>query len=239
MHGGAAHAARGLVLAERPVRRVQKTEALAHPRLQVLAVHLKRHIAPYVHFPQIDRRMTVADPFGDDLADAARGLQTDGIQAGGDEAVLELRRFAQVIAHVRREALRAAEELLNARALERRHPPHGIHEHRLEVREIALDLAEREILGDALRAPGPRIRLERAHEQLAGVVLEVAAMIVIAQHRHARIESRHILEEHVVVLARLQRHGDADACREIACPHAGAEHDILRIDGALLGVDSR
>ncbi len=59
-------------------------------------------------------------------------------------------------------------------------------------------------------------------------------MIVVAQHRHARIESRHILEEHVVVLARLQRHGDTDAGREITRPHAGAKDDILRIDGALL-----
>ncbi len=157
VQGRAPHAARGLVLAERPVRCVQKTQTLAHPRLQVLAVHLKRHIAPHVHFPQIDRRMAVTDPFGHDLADAARGLQTDGIQARSDEAVLELGRFAQVIAHVRCEALRAAKEFLDAGALERRHAAHGVHEDRLEVGKIAVDLAEREIFGNAVRAPWTRV----------------------------------------------------------------------------------
>jgi len=54
------------------------------------------------------------------------------------------------------------------------------------VLEIAVDLAEGEILRNAVLAPGTGVRLEGAHQQFAGVVLEVAAVIVIAQHRQVR-----------------------------------------------------
>jgi hypothetical protein len=79
-------------------------------------------------------------------------------------------------------------------------------------------------------APGPRMRLEGAHQQLAGVVLEVAAMIVVAQHRHVGRQAGHVLEQHVVVFAGMQRHGHADAGREIPGPHAAAEHHVVGVD---------
>ena len=135
------------------MRRIQKPQALAHARVQISAIHLERHVPPDIHLPQIDRRVTVSDPLRHHLADAARRLQSDGVQSRGDEAVLKLRGLAEVIAHVRCEALGAAEELLNAGALERGHAAHGIDQHGLEVGEIPRDLTEGEIIGDALACP--------------------------------------------------------------------------------------
>ena len=218
------------------MRGVQKTEALRYALPQVFAVDLERHIAPHVDFPQIERRVPVADPFGDDLADAAGGLQTDGVESGGDKAILQFGRLAQVVAHIRCKALRAAKEFLNAGLLERGYPAHRVHQHRFEVAEVTGNLAEGEILGNPFRAPRPRIRLEGADQEFPGVVFEVAAVIVIAQHRHIRMQSGHVLEQHIVVFAGMQRHGDADARGEIPGPHAAAQHHIVRIDAAVLGV---
>ena len=44
-------------------------------------------------------------------------------------------------------------------------------------------LAELEVLGDAVHAPGLGHRLEGADQQLAGILLDVDAAVGIAQHR--------------------------------------------------------
>ena len=56
----------------------------------------------------------VDDPVGEQAADAAAGEDADGVEPRGDEVVLELGRLADDGAQVGREALRAAEELLDA-----------------------------------------------------------------------------------------------------------------------------
>ena len=86
--------------------------------------------------------MPVANPLGDHLADAARGLQADGIEAGRDEAILELGGFAEVVADIGRKTLGAAKELLNAGFFQCRNAAHRVDEHRLEMAEVAGDLAE-------------------------------------------------------------------------------------------------
>ena len=43
--------------------------------------------------------------------------------------------------------------------------------------------AELEVVGDAVHAPGLRLRLEGADQQLASVFLEVGVTVVVAQHR--------------------------------------------------------
>ena len=129
-----------------------------------------------------------------------------------------------------------AEEFLNAGLLERRDAAHGVEQHRLEVAEIARDLAEGEILGNSLGAPGAGMGLEGADQQLAGIVFEIAAMIVVAQHRHVRIEAGHILEQHVVMLAGMQGHGNADARGQIPGPHAAAKHHVVGVDAPAVGL---
>src|SRR5580658_10936000 len=91
-----AHPARRFVLAERPMRGVEEPQALRDARTQVFAIDLERHVAPDIDFPQIERRVSVADPLGNDFADAAGRLQSDGIEPGRDETVLELRRLAEM-----------------------------------------------------------------------------------------------------------------------------------------------
>ena len=66
--GGFAHTATGFILAIGIMRGVEQAEALADPRLKVLPVTLKWHVAPDIHFPQIHRRSAVANPLGGDLA---------------------------------------------------------------------------------------------------------------------------------------------------------------------------
>ena len=51
---------------------VEQTETFADPRLKILTIALKRHVAPDIHFPQIDRGSAVANPLGGNLAYSAR-----------------------------------------------------------------------------------------------------------------------------------------------------------------------
>ena len=69
------------------MRGVEQTEAFADPRLKILAIALKRHVAPDIHFPQIDRGPAVANPLGGDLAHSARRLQADRVESCCDKTV--------------------------------------------------------------------------------------------------------------------------------------------------------
>ncbi len=55
-------------------------------------------------------------------------------------------------------------------------------------------------------------------------------MIVVAQHGHIGLETGHVLKQHVVVLAGMQRHGHADAGGKIAGPHAAAKNHVVGVD---------
>ena len=57
----------------------------------------------------------------------------------------------------------------------------GALQDRLEMVEVLRQLVEAEILGDAVHAPGLRLRLEGADQQLAGVLLVVGAGVHVAQ----------------------------------------------------------
>ena len=230
-----ANAAGGVVLTIGVVGGVQQAEALRDPFAQVLAVALERLIAAHIHFPQVRRRMAEANPLRDHLADPAGGLQTDGIQPRRHEAVVEFGRLAEVVAHVRRKTLRAAEERLKPGEFECRYAHHGLLEDGLEMLETAGDLIETEILGDARRGPRAGMGFEGAEEQLAGVVLVVGAGVVVADDREGRIQPRHRFEQGVVVLACMQGHVHPDRRRQLPRPHAGAQHNAVRIDIASIG----
>ena len=49
--------------------------------------------------------------------------------------------------------------------------------------EILGQLVELEIFGNAVHRPRLGVRLERAEQQLAGILLEVGAIVGVAQHR--------------------------------------------------------
>ena len=108
-------------------------------------------------------------------------------------------------------------------------------EDRLEMLEVLGQLVEAEILGDAVHAPGLGHRLEGAEQQLAGILLVVGAFVRHPQHRQVARQAGDRLGDDVEMLAGVQRHGDADRAGELARPHAGAVHDDVGSDGALLG----
>ena len=88
MNGRAADATRGFILLERIMRRVQQPKALGHALTQIFPVNLERHVTANIDRPQISRRNSVADPIGHNLANAACGLQADGVKARRDKAAL-------------------------------------------------------------------------------------------------------------------------------------------------------
>ena len=233
-----ADAARGLILLERIVRCVEQPQAFAHPIAQVTAVDLEGHVAANIDGPQIRRRHAVAHPFGHHLADAARRLQPDRIETGGNETPFKLRYLPDMVAHVRREAFRTAEEFLQAGPFQRRHAAHRVYQQRLEMRKVAGDLVEAEIVRNAVHPPGAGIGLEGADQQLAGILLVIAAMVVIAEHGKVGGQPGHILEQDIIMLTGVQGDGDADRCGQIARPHAARQHDIVRVDRAVFGIDA-
>ena len=233
-----AYAAGAFILAVGVVPGIEQAQALGHAFAQVFAVALERHVAAHVHFPQVRWGAPGAHPFRHHLAYPARGLQADGIQTRSNEAVIELRRLAQVVTHVGREALRAAEELLDAGRFQGRHPRHGVPQHRFEVVEITGDLVETEVLGNAVHAPGPGAGLERAHQQFAGVVLVIGAGVVIPYHRQVLVQARDGFEQRIVMLAGVQRHVHPDACGQVPGPHARAQHHVVGFHVAAFGADT-
>src|SRR5579872_6477902 len=70
---GAAHAARALRLAERPVHGVEETQGLDGTVAQIAAVPLEGRTAADVDVPEVERRVAVDDPVRQHLAGAARG----------------------------------------------------------------------------------------------------------------------------------------------------------------------
>src|SRR3546814_3234981 len=74
------------------------------------------------------------DPLGERLPGAAAGGDAEGVEAGADEEVRQLRRLAEDEVAVRREAFRAVDELLDAGGLQRRHSAERQLHELLEVR---------------------------------------------------------------------------------------------------------
>ena len=218
-----AHASRGFVLAVGKVGRVEQAETFANPFAQVVAVALEGLVAAHIDFPQVGRWMSAANPFRNDLADAAGGLQADGIQPRRDEAIPALRRLANVVAHIRREAFGSAEELGQPGAAQGRHPVHRLFQHRREMVQTAGNLVETKVLGNAIDGPGAGIGLEGANQQFAGVVFEIGASVVVADHRQIGAQSVHLVKQRVIMLAGVQGHVHADRRRQLPGPHAGAQ----------------
>ena len=132
-----------------------------------------------------------------------------------------------MIAHVRGEALWPTEEFLDPSLFEGGNPAHGIHEQRFKMLETAGNFVKAEIFGNAVHPPGPRIGLKGTDQQLARVIFIIAAGIIVAQHRQGRVYALDAFEQHIIVLAGMERRGHADARRQIACPHAAANDHIV------------
>src|SRR3546814_2909321 len=146
-------------------------------------------------------------------------------------SVGQLRRLAQQVAVVRREALRPVEEGVDAGALQHRQALHRGLEDRLEVVEVLRELVEAEVLRNAVQAPGLGPQLEGAEQDLAGVLFVVDGLVGDPHDRQLAREAGNLLGDDVEVLAGLQRHAHAGQEAQLAPPHAGAVHDIVPRDG--------
>ena len=114
----------------------------------------------------------------------AGGDDAHGVQPAGDVEAPELRGLAHVELVVVGEALRAAEEAAPADLPQQGHALHGVGEDGHELLfHMAGELVEAEVLGDRVEADRARDRLESAHEQAAGVLAVVRALVLVAQHR--------------------------------------------------------
>ena len=101
---------------------IEQAERLRHAPAQIgLAILVRLHAAD-IDVPKIEGRMPTHYPFGQRHAGAASGLDADRIEARGDIEIFQTGRFAQQIALIGREALRAIEELADPGLGQLRHP---------------------------------------------------------------------------------------------------------------------
>ena len=182
--------------------------------------------------PQIERRLAGHDPFGQRHAGAARAGDAHRVEAGADEEAFQLRRLAQDVVEVRREAFRAVHEGLDAGLLQRRDADQRVVHQDLELVPVVGQHAELEIVGDDVLVPRLGLGLEAAHQQAADLLLEVDVAVGIAHHRQVARHALHLLGDDVHVLAGIERHRDADHAAELARPLAGAIDDDLGRDRA-------
>ena len=133
VQGRLAHAAGGLELPIGPVHGVEQAQHFLGPLVQIARVALKGGHAPDVHVPQIHGRVPFDDPFRQHLARPPGRLDTDRVEARRHEKVAQLRRLAEQVAVVRREALRAVEEGVDTRGLQHRHAVDRPFQHGQEV----------------------------------------------------------------------------------------------------------
>src|SRR5262249_43465535 len=82
-------------------------------------------------------------------------------------------------------------------------------------------------------------RLEPAHEELAGVLLEIRTGIGIAEDGKRRGQSGDLLGDDVEVLGGVEWNGDARPAADLARPHTGTVHHRVRAYFALRRHDSR
>ena len=135
-----------------------------------------------------------------------------------------------MIADVGREAFRSAEEFLDTSLFKRWHSAHCVDQERFEMFEAACDFIKAEIFGNAVHPPRPRIGFECTDEQFARVIFVIAAIVVVAEHRQCGVDALDAFKQHIIMLARVEWCGNANARGQIASPHAAADHDVIGVD---------
>ncbi len=209
----------------------------ARPDPAVVALRLAE--ATDVDRPEVHGRFARHDPLGERASGAARRGDAERIEAAADVEACELRRLAEDEVAVGRERLRAVDQLLDARPLERRYAQQSLLHQRLEVIPVRIEQGEVEAIGDAVRRPGDRVRLVAAHDQPADLLLEIDQAVGVAERRQVGRDAGDRLGDHVLVLHRGERHAHPGKAPERPGPLARTQHDDLGGDFALLGDDAR
>ena len=110
MQGRAAHPARGLALSKGPVHRVEQAQRFDRAVAQIARIALERHHAADVDVPQVHRRVAIDDPFREHLPAPPADWMPIELKPAATKKIAKLRRFAEEVAVIRREAFRPVEE---------------------------------------------------------------------------------------------------------------------------------
>ena len=115
------------------------------------------------------------NPFRQDLPGPTGRLNADRVKARGHVEILELGRFAQMVAVVRGEAFGPVEKEFDPRGLQRRQTVHGLVEHILKMVPVFTKSTKRKVFGNGLASPSPRLGLEfkETRQDTADFFLEV------------------------------------------------------------------
>ena len=189
VQGRQANASSRLVLPERPVHCVQKSEALGDPVLQIGLVGLEGLRSADVDRVEIHRWVLVGDPVGECPTDTACRLDSDRVETGGDIAVVDLGSLSHVVDAIGSERLGAVEEQLKADLAQDRHSVDRSLEDRPDMIPVLGQRAEAEITGDLVHTPDLAPRFEEAGHDLPGLLLEVRVVARVAQSRCADLHS--------------------------------------------------
>ncbi len=231
----AAGTAAGMLL-EGPGHGVVLAIGLQRADTHPVGVEMRAAEAPDIDRPEIVRRLALGDPFGERHARPAGRSNAEGVEAGADEEIPQLRRLAENEIAVGRKALRPAKQLLDAGRLQRRHAHQRLFHDLLEMIEIAVEQRVMEIPRDAVECPWDGIGLIAAHDQPADLFLVVGQPVGIAQSRQVGGHAEGFGDE-ILMLDRDEWHVDAEAGGEAPRPLPGADDDALAFDAASLRND--
>ena len=186
----------------------------------------------------VDIGLAGGDPVSHDAAESAAGQDADGVQACGNEVVLDLWCFADNGQQIRGERLGAAEELAHAGLKRDGHAGHRLFEIRAHAIPVGRQFTKAEVTRNAVDLPRGADRLEQADHQAVALRAVVAIGGWVFEDRQRRIKTVDAIGDQVVVLTRLQRDRDSIELTELACPHTRAVHDVVALDVAELSLDS-
>ena len=231
-------APRGGLLAVGEVIGVEEPQRFGRARRQIGSIALKGLHSRDVYVAQIKGFLPILHPLRQRHAGTARGLDTDGVEPGGDPDIVHLRRLAEVIGIIGRETFGAVKEGMNPRLRQQRQSFDGHLKDRFEMVEILGKLIELETLGNALQCPWFRDRLKSTEQDFARILFVIGIFIGDTQHRQFA-QGGDGFGNDIEVLTGLQWHVAAQHLAHLAPPHTCAIDDMFGLDPPHAAILSR
>ncbi len=229
VHRAAPDAPRGRLLAIGKVIGIEQAQRFGRPRRQIGLIALKRLHSRDVHVTQIKGFLPVFHPLRQRHARAARRLNPDRVEPGGDPDIVHLGGLTEVIGIIGGETFGTIEKGVNPRVRQQWQPFDGHLKDRLEMVEIFGQLVKLETLGDALQRPWLGDRLKRTKQDFARILFVIGILIGDTQHRQFT-QGGNGFGDDIEMLAGLQRHVTAQHPAHVPPPHACAIDDMLGLD---------